>query len=1268
MLERAAGCLESARHRLLRNSNGVIRSRQSLGSGFWRYRDWDFRLWYYILLHASKKQSRPQSLRAVKNSGLAADDTASRPFLDFLYPPKSQYFAFSCAARARNGLLLRKKKRSAPDLARSYVSEASNSASERAKETVPGETDQDAREKEAALMALLDATDRRDYEKAWDLWMDIGEPPGLRSRVIEYLATSTRVVDLNRAQRLFDTIPSEARSAQDYLHVTTSLLRTVKSSDVKRICAEAMAKDVGIPAWSVALASFVETTRWDDVLDLWDSRPAGLEKDRSHPALSQLMSLSNLPDRVLSLAQYLKGRGEVDKDSGAAKLASFLLEMIFTSSNIMRDITMEMILLLTQAFKELGLLTAKHYYNALDILQSLEIRSNVVRSIVVYRNFRWHLSSEKPPRKLLESLLRTLASLEIAHGIQYLLDEYTSFYGKPSVEAYKHALTAFSRAGDAINVHNTFDKLLTEYGEPVSGQAMRKPPTQRWVTPLLHVYARVGNVEATRKQFNRIFEFGFSKPNRVCWNILISAYANAQDVDGAFDEWKRMLDAGHKPDSYTLGTLMGLCANRGDIDGVRHLFQVARESRVQITAPMLDTIVEVYCNNNRLDDAEEVAEASLSLNLEGSRTRMWNILLWSYAFRADLDAVSRINSRMAAVGVRPDGMTYAALMLALALIGQPDSARRILRTLHRSRRVHATEFHYTIILYAYVKARNRDMVHIVYREIEERFQNPGLSPRLQMLKSFLERDSQHAVENGDPSDVHLAMSEEFLIKAIAEFDIRQFASKQPRPGTGRAPLQEAFPALYYEYLITAYGTLGAYGKVQKLFDEYMQKGRLASPQDQKNGPPPIRLLAALMYAHLRAGQYGKVEECWKMALPRAIELASRRELPDQPSGADGRPPQPSPPQFVQSSQPLVVTEEKAGSKAKATSILPSQRFILSRCLSLYLQALGYYNQHSKIPEVVSEFQKLGFSLTTHNWTTYVQTLAGSDKASDQLEAFVTFENKFMPNFPGWNRLRRGLAVRPEGVPATIDYLESPKRARYRNSLGKTGRRLWSKIDPEFMQPTYVTLIYLASALLDFRERSIIDGGEQLNALFSVAPKTIQAIGDMPHLREKFQGVLLRRQEVQGDKEMKPQEQFVWTGGVLGVGGEQRTVSDPEKDQLSLEEALSGGVSTSSSSPRESLAGDESPQVVAEPPPRTLDYQDEHDIETETLLEARRRRLGMDPLSEDEPQEEDKRGISRKIPPSDILAGIPVDQSASSKTPSQTTGDQDSDRLDDRPSP
>jgi pentatricopeptide repeat-containing protein PET309 len=210
-----------------------------------------------------------------------------------------------------------------------------------------------------------------------------------------------------------------------------------------------------------------------------------------------------------------------------------------------------------------------------------------------------------------------------------------------------------------------------------------------------------------------------------------------------------------------------------------------------------------------------------------------------------------------------------------------------------------------------------------------------------------------------------------------------------------------------------------------------------------------------------------------------------------------------------------------------------------------MRSLAYRNQTRKIAEAIAEVEGAVFSLTTHNWSTYVQMLTTSERSSDQFKAFIIFEDKFMPNFPGWKALSKGFGIRPEGVPVTIDEVEDPRRGYLRGYLGKAGRKIWSKVHPDFMQPTYITMIYLSSALLDFRERSIVDGGAELRALYSAAPQTIEAIADMPYLRDKFQGVLLRRREERGDKTatMEPYEYFVWTGGVLGVDGESLLSSE-----------------------------------------------------------------------------------------------------------------------------
>ncbi|KAJ9199903.1 hypothetical protein DTO164E3_4360 [Paecilomyces variotii] len=1252
MLERASGCLENAGQRLLRDSSGPIRSRKSLHPRFWNYKatEPDYQLWSLTPFQGSGGRS-PRVLRSAQRPSSASED-ANSPFLDFLYPPRTRDFAASWLVRPGRRVAVRKRRQLIPNVVRPYTSEAIHLLEDIPKPFSNAEVavpqSQDDKEKQTAeLLKVLGANSLPDYDKAWRLYSNSGQGPELLSNLLLYLSNSERRVDRRRMRRLFDRIPLNDRPPEAYTHMIKSLLRSGDHTDVRNICKEAMSRGIGTQSWTIAFTFFVETRRWEEALALWGFRPHELEHNPSHAALSELHFSPELPRLVLAYAEYLKEKGDGNENGEAASLAQFLLTFLFKSPDMMRNMAIETTLQLNRVFKQLDLLKPTHYFDAIETLLLAEVRSTAVKSVVVYRNFRFLIPDQKPPQKLLRKMLRILASFEVSQSVLYLLDEYAALYGKPDIEAYRQALLAFARVSDVEHVYEVFERLLKDHGNPRS---------RFLLTPLLYVHAKSGRVDSTLREFRRISEEFDMQPNTVCWNIVLTAFANAWDIAGAFRTFERMLESGVEPDSHSFGTLMGLCANKGDLDGVLHLFTVAKERQVKITTPLIDTIVEACCNNQKLEDAETVAEACLDLNVTGSRVRMWNMLLWSYACRADLISMSRIQSRMQAAGIQPDGMTYAALMLSLVVIGRPDSARRLLRTLHQSHRMHAIEFHYAIVLFGYVKARNRDMVYVIYREILERFEKPGVSSRLLAFKSVIERDLQLIREgrgSKDGTKPRLAKAEAFLAETIAEYDMNSLVSKHPQHGSTRLSIKEAFPSMYYEYIITAYGAAGAMDRVKELFDEYNTVVP-ALTQGQADQAPPLRLLSSLMFAHLKAGQYSKVEDCWKMASERALEISKRPAVESwipktRPTiEAPQQPPQPSLPGSVQSQGTLVLNSPTRlmDETDAATPILQSRRFILSRCLSLYMRSLAYRNQTRKISDVIADIESVGFSLTTHNWSTYVQMLTTSERSSDQFKAFTIFEEKFMPNFPGWRALRKGFGIRPEGVPATIDEVEDPRRGHLRGYLGKAGRKIWSKVQPDFMQPTYITMIYLSSALLDFRERSIVDGGAELRALYTAAPQTIQAIADMPYLRDKFQGVLLRRREERGDKTatMEPYEYFVWTGGVLGVEGQSRIVTESgDIETLDDEAVIEKGDPSAFASQQPSENGHASDSFeedseadhneaqsihisdaeAVETPRETLAVQDEQDMEAETLLHNKRRNPDTEVFQQDGSVEFDK---------------------------------------------
>ncbi|KAH8700450.1 putative translation regulator [Talaromyces proteolyticus] len=1238
MLERAAGCLETAGQGLLRNCNGVLRSQKSLEPHFWKQQTCEAS-WRFISCYIDKaRRSSPYSRGAIQH--------AHDPFLDFLYPDKCILAVGSWVAKKKKENVHHGKRRAMSRLTKHNSSQASCflswrrdtvvrlnvPRSLRAIHTAKATVDRPAT-RQRVLNTLFDETRHKDYDRMWELWKNSTQEPGLRSRLVASLSQSERSLDVDRAVSLFKMIDHHQRTVGDYESIFDSLLRAGHLSTVELLCDDALAKGPTIDAYGIAFTISIIEMRWGDVLHLWRR-----SHDKLGRSLSSLAESGDLPDQVLSLLEYARKHTDLTGDSMDAQLLSSLLEVVLKSNTIMQHIKVETILSLTREFNDIGLLTELHYVQGIETLIKIGTRFSMVAALVVYRNFRWHLSSAIPPTKLLYQLLETLGSLETHHGVQYLLDEFVRFHEKPSVEAYMLALTAYSRSGDVPKTKETFEKLLNHYGRPSPRlfkypEYPKIPRSIRWVVPVLSVYARVGDYAAAETEFYKITPIFRLKANNACWNVLISAHANSRRIKQAFRVFRRMQKKGSSPDSYTFAILMGLCAKSGDIEGTMALCQMAEKSN-QMHASLIHAVVDVYCHNQNLEMAEQVAESSLSSALAGSSTGIWNRLLWAHAFRADLDSVLRIHERMKEYGIQFNEMTYAALMLSFSIVGQPASARRLLRALQRSRRMHATEFHYTTLLYGFVKKGNRDMAHVIYKEMEERFENPGLSARLLMLRSGLARDTVQVFGRDDNGpDYRLSASEDLLFKSIFDFDRREYARKYPHPGTSGLPYREAFPSLYYEPILKAYSSDGIHRRSKELLDEYMRGIQSATSAGQSKVVPSLRFLAVLMEVFLQAGNLETVHLCWELVLERASELTRKLNVTGL-TESDFSQPQSDILQVPLESKDKKATKNRhvtVGTDYMQPTIIPSEQFTLSRHFSLYMRAKGEAQQTSELPKLIEDYESRGYAMTSGNWLTYIRTLAASPRVSEQLSAFATFERIFMPSFPGWHRLRRGVQLRPQGTPDSLNLLDYRPFGSNPETLGKAASRLWGKVDPTWMQPTYNIMVYLAASLKEFRHRSLSEGSEVLDPLFEVAPQTMQALIDMPHLREKFQGVLLRDRVEQVDAGKEGRDRYVWTGGVLGVGGKRRPHLRTAIEHAEYEAAESE-LKTDPGQSYQSLAQDLSPQArLAEDDhsndgdidqtERLMLPEDEHNIEIETSLESRRRERGIDPVKDE--QERDR---------------------------------------------
>ncbi|KAL4922725.1 hypothetical protein BDW62DRAFT_207411 [Aspergillus aurantiobrunneus] len=1160
MLERTAGCVENAGRRFLRDSSGALRTRKTVCAKLGQYNNSSPEYRHCRLASRRTLQSRDLITSATRSSS-----DSRVPTLGFLYPSQTQEFAINCLLRSSRNFLPRKRKKTGTLACRTFVSDSG----------LHPQTHQPHSDwAKDGLMSLLSKGTLNEADRAWQLYMFAGQPPDLNSALLKQLSNSGNENDHTRAKHVFDSISEESRSAEDYLNLTRSYLAAGQLGALERICREAQKKGHGISSWALALAYFIERAKWPLAQRLYASLgPAS--GGELWTCMVRFLKTSSIPTYLFDLSLLLQSQTDTPEPMEPS-FFEYFLDNVFSNPRIIEDISTDNLLLLLQRFHSAAILTHRHFYRCLHSLQSSNSRPAFVRSIVVYRNFRWFMDGTIPHTSILDGFLRQLLYFNITAGVEYFLHEYAYFHSTPTAEAYRCALVVFARVPDPSTVAKIFKEFVAHYGQP---------QTWEFLSPLLYVHAKMGNVGETLNEFDRLSKQSGLKPNTFCWNILLTAYAKAGDISGCFSHFNMMLEQQVELDSYTFGTLMALCAHRGEVDRVLQLLDIAKQWRILLTTPMLDTVVEAYCNNKDFGTAESFAETCLSVDTEGSRVRMWNILLWNYAYQMDTVSISRVRSTMDRAKIQPDDMTYATFILSLALLRQTDSARRILRTLHRSGLMRATEFHYVIILYGYLKERNRDMVHIIFREIEARFEEPGLSSRLVFLKGEVLRDLRLIEEvEGDleAADIHFEHAEKFLTETIKGFHPLKLATTQPTPGTGKLRTVEAFPAKYFESLMAQYAKRGMVDKVEQLFHEYANIRGMSIEEAREVAP--LSVLSALLFAYQKADQHEKVDECWDLSFRRAREIA-------KPTSENSEP-------------------QETSLDSQTSSVLPAYRFTLSRLLSLHMRSLAHRDKFAEIDQVITEVEKSGFSLTTFNWSTYVQMFASSNDPTNTLRAFSIFEEKFMPAFPGWKKLRRSFGIKHSHMSPAIDEIAKRGLRKARSVLGPRGRNYWSKLYPDIMQPTYVSVVYLAAALLRARRNSIADGNAELTALYNAAPKTITAIAEMPRLKEKFQGVLLRRRPMRYSTQMSAKEGFVWTGGILGVGGRRRVPLE------SIQDSREDPFADLSNEPSDPDSAD--PHRSEEPDWSTMSYEDQFDMEAESELSAGLGSRGTDDkLSADE---------------------------------------------------
>ena len=973
---------------------------------------------------------------------------------------------------------------------------------------------------------------KEQYQKLWLAFIALPDQEEHASRVMSYLATSANHRDWIRAYSAFKMMPQEGRTEEDYNVAVDIAARLRRIPQVEQLCTEARQQQKASLCQQTALLYLLRLGLWKTAARLWVLSFG--EKSHLHPSSGipyvqqtslQLFDNSlEMPTILLKLCERVKGsapRLDAQTRETLMWIARGLGWRVVNSAQTMSHITLKGLLRVFDGLRQLDLLDQAHYYSAMRILASPNIvhRPRHDLAMALYRNSRFHF----PNRRIKPHTMSGLVSLccragESYEAFRYLFTEIEDHIenGLPTSNDYFFALTAMSRRGNVEAVSELYKQYLAHHTQ------LEKPSH---VVPALYVHAVSGDVAATEKAFSSLWANYGLKPNTACWNVLILAHARSDDPQNAFTVFEKMRSADIEADAHSYDTLMTVCATRVDVSHLLSLVQQATDSGVANIPFMLRKLVKLYCVSGEIENAETLVANLGEFKIKGSIVPVWNELLKYHAFREDLAAVHEIQQQMKTAEVEPDEESYGCIFHTLIQKRQTTDALKILRSLHLNSPIAATPFLYSMVLIGFEREHNRDMVSIVYQEIQERYPRAGPTANLTMLKALSKSGVSKSIASyktnrapkspGDRLRVDLTAALQFLESLDTDDAQSQvgIAASGIQPGFSRADLRNTMPS---KYAIHVAESLAHHGKPEQaaIVMDWADKVVVAKGAQRSES---VRMLSARLLVARERERWDEVDQLWNQVIQEGVVSS----LPISfLRNVDGE---------LDLGDPLAGTitfmnQISTRLLALKATILPARRLALMVPLSRYLYSLARQNRQATMNRVVDMFQNLGFRLSGSNWNVYVQSLCVSGFKQHKFQAFSIYANVLFPFMPSYKGLDNGRWKDPIAFKATP--------GRDRDRMPSISYRLLTIVNPEITPPSYITVVNLARVLLDFEAMSRAGDGYFINKIQDRFPEAYQRILKMPQLPDRVQRVILlqKRPHMPEQSVLNPE---ITPEGVLG---------------------------------------------------------------------------------------------------------------------------------------
>ncbi|KFK36332.1 hypothetical protein AALP_AA4G109000 [Arabis alpina] len=267
-------------------------------------------------------------------------------------------------------------------------------------------------------------------------------------------------------------------------------------------------------------------------------------------------------------------------------------------------------------------------------------------------------ATEEPNNHSFNFMIRGLTDTWNDHGGALSMYRRMKFSGlKPDNFTFNFVVMAcgnLTELGVGGSVHSSLLKVGFERDDHVKNS-------------LIMMYVECGQVVDARKVFDEITE-----RDLVSWNSMISGYSQAGHGKEAMDLFRRMEEEGVELDERTLVSVLGACAQLGDLRTGRLLEEVAIKKKIKLSTFLGSKLITMYGKCGELDSATRVFNQMIK------KDRVpWNAMITVYSQNGRSNEAIKLFREMKKTRISTDAVTLSTVLSACGSVGALELGKRI---------------------------------------------------------------------------------------------------------------------------------------------------------------------------------------------------------------------------------------------------------------------------------------------------------------------------------------------------------------------------------------------------------------------------------------------------------------------------------------------------------------------------------------------------------------------------------------------------------------